>query len=226
MTVNGTRACFAAAFTIGLSLSLGSPAAAQTSLGSVPGFIKLTASAIAEFKADPAKFLDRFKSGGLPLSNAVRDLVLSDLATLGDVISLSKSANSAQAAAIGAGLAEAARLVASNNPALSTQIQTQVLASAPPEVAAAYTAVSNSPVTTSIGGGGAGGGGGEGAGGGAGGAVGGSGVSGGGNGGSSTAAGSSGVVNSSSFSSLGGGGSVSTGGSTTSTSSSTSPTVF
>jgi len=193
--------------------------------GGPAGFLKLPDSVIADFKADPAKFLDRYKSGGLPLSSEVKDLALTDPSTLPDILTAAKSTNSVQSAAIGAGLAEAAREVASTNPQLATQIQTQVVGSNLAEIVAAYIAVSNSPVTTSTAAGGGGAGGGA-VGGGSGGPVGGVTTSGGTNGGagSGTGTGSSGTQSPSSFNSLGGGGSPPSGGSTTATTTSTSPT--
>ena len=202
--------------TFALTLAVASqPGFAQ----SVPPFIKLPPGVISEFNADPAKFLDNYRSGGLPLSNEIKDLVLTDPTTLGSIINASKAVTSVQGAAIGGGLAEAARAIAASNPQLATQIQTQVLASAPTDVAAAYIAISNSPVTASTGGGGGGGGG---AGGGDGGAVGGPIGSGNSNNGGS-AAGSSGAANGSTFGGLNGFGSVPGGGTLAATTSSTSP---
>lgn len=186
------------------------------------GFIKLPPAVIAEFKGGASKFMDNYKSGGLPLTNQVKNLVLSDSTTLADILTAAKSTTSVQNAAIGAGLAEAARAIAPTNPQLATEIQTQVVASGLADLLAAYTAVSNSTVTAATGGGGGGGGGG--AGGGVGGPVGGVLNSDGGNNGSTTAASSSSATNSAFSSGISPGGSPPSGGSTTATTTSVSPT--
>ena len=211
------------ALLLGMAALGAPPVHAQTAPRAASGFIKLPPAVVAEFNADPAKFLDKYKSAGLPLSNQIKNLVLTDPAILSDLLAASRLATSAQNAAIGAGLAEAAREIAANNPLLATQIQTQVLASAPTEVAAAYIAVSNTPITAAVGG--SGGGGGGGFAGGVGGPVGGVANSGGGGGAAAPNSGSFGFGNGSSFNSIGNGGSPPGGGSTAAVRSSTSPTL-
>ena len=74
-----------------------------------PSFAKLSDSAIAQFKANPQALLTIYASAGLPLSTEVRSLVLTDPGLVDALITLAKGANDSQKAAIGAGLAEAAR---------------------------------------------------------------------------------------------------------------------
>ena len=89
----------------------------------VPSFTKLPDSAIAQFKANPQGLLTTYASAGLPLSTEVRSLVLTDPSLVEALITVAKGANDAQKAAIGAGLAEAARILAATDPQLAAQIQ-------------------------------------------------------------------------------------------------------
>jgi hypothetical protein len=190
-----------------LALIMASPmiVSAQTAGGAahVPSFTKLPDSAIAKFKADPQGLLTTYASAGLPLSTQVRGLVLTDPSLVATLIDVAKSANDAQKSAIGAGLAEAARILAATNPQLAAQIQLAVAQSGLGSMITAFIAGSNATETAAIGGGG--GGGGEGGGGGTGGPTGGLGSSGGSNGGSNPGGGSFGVGNgASSFGTIGG----------------------
>lgn len=192
-----------------LALILASPinVSAQTAGGAahVPSFTKLPDLVIAKFKADPQGLLTTYASAGLPLSTEVRSLVLTDPSLVATLIDVAKSANDAQKSAIGAGLAEAARILAATNPQLAAQIQLAVAQSGLGSLITAFIAGSNATETAAIGGGG-GGGGGEGGGGGTGGPTGGVGSSGGSNGGSNPGGGSFGTANgASAFGTIGSG---------------------
>ena len=111
-------------------------------------------SAIAQFKANPQGLLTTYASAGLPLSTEVRSLVLTDPSLVDALITVAKSANDAQKAAIGAGLAEAARIIVATDPKLAAQIQVAVAQSGLQPLITAYIAGSNATVTAATGGGG------------------------------------------------------------------------
>lgn len=179
----------------------------------VPSFTKLPDSAITQFKANPQGLLTTYASAGLPLSNEVRSLVLTDPSLVDALITVAKGANDAQKAGIGAGLAEAAHILAATNPPLAAQVQVAVVQSGLAPLITAFIAGSNATVTAAVSGGGGGGGGGPT--GGVGGAL-------GSNGGANPGGVSFGVGNGSSpFGALGGAGG---GGYSASTSQSVSPT--
>jgi hypothetical protein len=117
---------------------------------------KLPNALIAQFRADPQALLTTYASAGLPLSNRVLSLVLTDPSLVGPLLDLAKSANDAQRAAIGAGLAEAAHLLAASDPKAAAQIQAAVAASGTVALITAFIAGSSGVQTTSIGGGGGG----------------------------------------------------------------------
>ena len=127
----------------------------------VPSFAKLPDSAIAQFKANPQGLLTTYSSAGLPLSTEVRSLVLTDPSLVAALITVAKGgANDAQKAAIGGGLAEAARIIVATDPKLAAQIQLAVAQSGLEPLITAYIAGSNATVTAATGGEGGGGGGG------------------------------------------------------------------
>jgi hypothetical protein len=216
------RAVITAVSALALISAGPAPGGAQTAggLARVPSFAKLPDATVAQFRADPHALLTTYASAGLPLSTRVRSLVLTDPSLVGLLIDLAKGANDAQKAAIGAGLAEAARILAALDPQLATQIQMAVGQSGSGPLIAAFIAGSNATQTAAIGGGE----GGEGGGGGAGGPTGGVGNSGGSNGGSNPGGGSFGAVNEASpFGAPGPGGGPPGGGLTSSTGQSNSP---
>jgi hypothetical protein len=110
-------------------------------------------STIAQFKANPQGLLTTYASAGLPLSTQVRNLVLTDPSLVDTLINVAKSANDAQKAAIGAGLAEAARILAATNPQLAAQIQLAVAQSGLGPLITAFIAGSNATETAAVGGG-------------------------------------------------------------------------
>jgi hypothetical protein len=204
---------------VAMALGSGNPSAQTVEGGNrVPSFTKLPDSAIAQFKANPQTLLTTYASAGLPLSTEVRSLVLTDPGVVDALIDVAKNGNDAQKAAMGAGLAEAARILAATNPQLAARIQLAVAKAgcdpsgpAKPDCASlapfvtAFIAGSNGIRTAAIGGGAGGGGGGLG--GGSGGPAGGVGNSGGSNSGSNPGGFSFGTLNSGSgFGALGAGG--------------------
>jgi len=194
-----------------LALILAGPinVSAQTAGGGahVPSFTKLPDSTIAQFKANPQGLLTTYASAGLPLSTQVRSLVLTDPSLVGTLINVANGANDAQKAAIGAGMAEAARILAATNPQLAAQIQTAVAQSGLGPLITAFIAASYGTETAAIGGGGGD------AGAGTGGPTGGVGSSGGSNGGSNPGGGAFGATNgASAFGTIGSGGGAPGGG--------------
>ena len=218
MALNGSmkRPVMTAISALALIMAAPTVFSAQAAGGAsyVPSFAKLPDSAIAQFKANPQGLLTTYASAGLPLSTEVRSLVLTDPTLVATLIEVARSANDAQKAAIGAGLAEAARILAATNPQLAAQIQLAVAQSGLGPLITAFIAGSNATQTAATGGAGGGGGGG-----GTGGPTGGVGNFGGSNSGSNPGGVSFGVANgASAFGAIGSGGGFSS-----STSQSTSP---
>jgi hypothetical protein len=126
-------------------------AGAQTAGGvnHVPAFTKLPNSVIEQFKANPQGLLTTFASAGLALSARVRALVLTDPSLVDVLITVAKSGNDAQKAAIGAGIAEAARILAAIDPQLAAQIQLAIAQSGSEALITAFIAGSNATQTAS-----------------------------------------------------------------------------
>ena len=103
------------------------PVVAQSALGvQAPSYAKLPEAAVAQFKADPQSLLAAYPSGGRAMATMARNLLLSDPTLLGQLLNVAKNANSAQMAAIGGGLAQAARILVVINPELAAQVQLAV----------------------------------------------------------------------------------------------------
>lgn len=181
-----------------------SSAHAQSALPTAGCFVapaRMSDAEISAFLAAPESLLSQFSSGGLPLSNQARSLAGSSADALSPLIAIAAKANAGQAAAIGAGLARAARACATVNPEYASRIQDAIADSGNRALETAFLAANSETQTASLGGGLSGGGS---ATGGAG-AIGGGGTPGGGsNGGAGTTASTG--SGSSSFSSGGGSG--------------------
>jgi hypothetical protein len=95
---------------------------------------------VAAFFADPDQILLENPDGGARLAADVRDLALSDPATLPEILSLLPKATKAQKAAIGAGLAKAARMTARSNPGYAKEIQQAVVQTKDADLIQAYDA--------------------------------------------------------------------------------------
>lgn len=107
------------------------PAAPSTPAASVTGgcFVApaaLSAADVSAFLSAPDALLTNFPSAGLPLANRVRSLAGTSADTLPAMIGLLPRANPSQVAAIGAGLARAARACAAINPEYAARIQDAV----------------------------------------------------------------------------------------------------
>ena len=128
----------------------------------------LTPQQISQFEANPAAALAQYSNGGAELVSFIRDLMLTDPATLNGIIGLIPTASPAQQSAIGTGLGQAAQSLVRTNPAVANLIQQSLIACgsgipqpgrrSPCENAVlAYAGVTgNSAITAAGGGGGAG----------------------------------------------------------------------
>jgi hypothetical protein len=125
--------------------------------GQIPS---LPASVVSTFMGNPNQLLTQFPGAGPQLTKQVRELLASDKTTLPSLISLLKLASPDQQTAIAAGLAQAAKAYASNDPAFANQVQTEVAATGIPDVIKAYASIAGDTGTASTGGGGGSGGGG------------------------------------------------------------------
>lgn len=150
---------FAAAFAV-----LSSSVLAQGA-GTPPGqpsFGTVTPDTIAQFKSNPHALLTTHASAGLPLATHARGLLLTDPKLIDSLILVAKDGNDAQQAAIGAGLAQASRILVRTDPQLAATIQQKVAQSGLSQLITAYIAGSNDIETAATGGGAGGGGGGGG----------------------------------------------------------------
>ena len=118
---------------------------------------KLPPAVVAKYKADPAALLAAYPNGGRAMATMAKALILADPSLVGPLMAAAKNATPAQMSAIGAGVAQAATLIAAVNPEMAAQIQLAVTQSGPPGVASAFAAASSNTasaasVTTGTGG--------------------------------------------------------------------------
>jgi hypothetical protein len=114
----------------------------------------------AEFLADPGQLLKQYPNGGARLTALVQQIALTDPSTFKALIGLVANANSLQKAAIGEGLAQAAKIEILTNQALAEEWQDQIAAIDDPSFKAAATAAFGDVKLGAVGGGPLGGGGG------------------------------------------------------------------
>jgi hypothetical protein len=119
----------------------------------------LTPQQVSQFMATPSSALAANPNGGGRLVSFVRDLLLSDKATLQSIIALLATANADQQSAIGSGLGQAAQALASTDPNFANEIQRLLAESGSNLAVASYQATTGNVQTGAAGGGGAGGGG-------------------------------------------------------------------
>lgn len=99
-----------------------------------------TSEAATQFMNHPSELLAKSPNGGPGFVAAVRNLVAVNPATLRPVLNLLANANRNQKSAIGAGLAQAARLVVKTNPGLAAEIQKAILNTRDQDVVLAFAA--------------------------------------------------------------------------------------
>jgi hypothetical protein len=172
---------------------------------------QLSPQQVSQFMANPSAILKANPNGGRKLAAEIRDLLLSDPATLNTIMSLLRDANDAQQAAIGSGAGQAAQASVRLNPAFAAAIQKALADSGSQTAIASYAAATGNVEIGSSGD----------AGGGSGGPVNGGPPTGGGGGGGGGLSGSAG--SSSGGGGLTGGGGVSGGGGSSTLASSVSP---
>ena len=157
MTVSNVTCKFAVSLAVAMlaSSAFVSGASAQETMAPVACFqspAKLSEGDIAAFLAAPASLLTENPNGGLPLSSRVRALAGSSSSTIDAIFALVSGANADQKAAIGSGLARAARACAASNPEYATLIQEKVAGASSPELVTAFLAASNEVQTAALGG--------------------------------------------------------------------------
>jgi hypothetical protein len=108
-----------------------------------------------QFQANPAQVLSGNPTGGAQLTALIRQLVIADPADLPVVINLLANVNAEQAAAIGAGLGQAALASVRTNQPYATQIQQALAAANNSDASTAYAAVTGNQPIGAVGGGGA-----------------------------------------------------------------------
>ena len=107
---------------------------------SSPTLAQSTSEAVTQFLNHPTELLAKSPNGGPGCVAAVRDLVAVNPATLQPVLNLLANANRNQKSAIGAGLAQAARLVVKTEPGLASAIQKALLNSRDHDAVLAFAA--------------------------------------------------------------------------------------
>ncbi len=99
---------------------------------------QLPASAVADFKSNPLQMLVQNPAGGAQMVSRLRDLVASDPSTLSLVMSMLPSTNKDQKTAMGAALAQAARICVRTDRAFAVQIQQVIAETKGSELIAAF----------------------------------------------------------------------------------------
>ena len=107
----------------------------------------LAKTTIERYERDPQALLSDFSAGGLALASRVRAFVMSDPSATATLLALARTANDAQKAAIGAGLAEAAKALARIDPQAAEAIRRQVAQSGIDVLVTAFFAALSATVT-------------------------------------------------------------------------------
>jgi len=106
------------------------------------GAQQLPAQKIADFNASPGQLLTQNPVGGGGMVSEVRDLAASDPATLGGIMGLLPNANISQKRAIGAGLAQAARVCVASDQVYAGKIQQAIADTKDQDLVVAFAAAS------------------------------------------------------------------------------------
>jgi hypothetical protein len=150
MYVRSTSIC-AVAMAMAVAMTLGTVSTASAQ--------QPPASTASTFLANPSQILQQFPKGGPEMETRIRELAVSDPATLQVILNLLATANKDQKSAIGAGLAQAAKIVVRTNPAYANQIQQAVTQTKDQDAVLAFTSVIGDIQLGGVGGGPGGGGG-------------------------------------------------------------------
>jgi hypothetical protein len=113
--------------------------------------VQLPAQTISTFAGNPGQMLQQYASGGPQMISQIRDLAASDPATLPLILGLVANANSEQKKAIGAGLAQAARICVRTDEAYANDIQQAIAKTKDQELVLAYTSVTGDQPTGAVG---------------------------------------------------------------------------
>lgn len=126
--------------------------------GCFTGPARMSDADVASFTGTPGGLLSGNPSGGLPMSSQVRSLAGSSSDALDSLIALVSQSNGSQKAALGGGLARAARACQAASPDYAQLIQQKVAGLNDKDLTAAFLAAMNDVQTAALGGpGGAGG---------------------------------------------------------------------
>lgn len=107
----------------------------------------LAPAQISAFTGNPGDLLAKSPEGGGGMVSQIRDLAATDSATLDGIVGLVSGANDDQKRAIGAGLAQAARICVPKDPAYADQIQKAIADNKDPVLVLAYaSAAGNNPI--------------------------------------------------------------------------------
>ena len=112
---------------------------------------QLPVQTISAFSGNPSDMLRRFPEGGSRMLAQARDLAASDPTTLSLILGLVANANKEQKAAIGASLAQAARICVRTDQAYATDIQQAIAKTKDEEVVLAYAGIAGDQPTGSTG---------------------------------------------------------------------------
>jgi hypothetical protein len=115
-----------------------------------PGFAQSSLSPSA-FLANPTQILTPNQDGGPQLVSLIRTLAAADPSALPAILGLLANATKDQKAAIGAGLAQAARIVLRTNPVYANDIQQAIAKTKDQDVVLAFTAASGDQPTGATG---------------------------------------------------------------------------
>ena len=113
--------------------------------------VALPAQTVSAFTGSPGQLLQQHASGGPQMISQVRDLAASDPTTLLPILGLVADANSEQKKAIGAGLAQAARICVKTDQAYADDIQQAIAKTKDQELVLAYTSITGDQPTGAVG---------------------------------------------------------------------------
>ncbi|MFB2553202.1 hypothetical protein [Ensifer soli] len=123
---------------------------AQAGAGCFAGAARLSGEEVGAFLAAPPALLSGHPDGGILLSARVRALAGSDRRTVDPLLGLVQGATPAQAAAIGAGFARAARACVAADPRYAAALQEKVAGLGDPAVDTAFEAAAGEVRTGSV----------------------------------------------------------------------------
>jgi hypothetical protein len=112
--------------------------------------MKATERQVAEFTANKTGLLKSNPIGGVQLSATAKALVLAQPSLIDDLLELIKQANTRQAAAIGAGIGQAAKILTATDAELANSLAAKIAAYGNEQVLAGYNAGSHETSTFAV----------------------------------------------------------------------------